>query len=820
MRISLIWLMLVMMALTLIMHAALPRVVHIGNVYAHYGSFNIPEHSGELSVPVNNFTLSIPLNSSVPLNATLVFKAGNVSMSREVIINGSTIVNLPVSLPFGSYVASIYVYEGSIALASSNFTLSLVPPSITNISLSTCGVIQSLPATTLYSIGTLNFTVSAVAPLNATIIVSVNSQSQISRFLINDTLQISRVIQLNNYNNTVGIYVVYNGELLASYNSFVIKRTPSITVSYSYGNYTETLANATQVVVSTMHSIHINYAINPQIPGIRSIVTYSNGGEGFTALFSDPGKYLGRVAFMYGSCSIDTIGFSVIAIPPTIKLVPINYTLPVGIASTMDVAISFNQSLIKYVLVRPTGGIGVTVPLINYVLKYPGIMPLNVTPYSIGAGSVSLTYQAVDYGGYTYGPYNSSMIINSTVPSITITGQSITFGEEENLTIHLRFMGRPINSAEIQVLVTKGGEPLISYLGRTNSEGALSLRLMPNSTGIYMVTAKFVSLAPIPIQNTTTFLVQQASPVLHIWINSTHITYGESMLINATLSPASAAGIINLFINNTLFLSRNGTKLSLLFTPPSTGSYIIVAQYLGNTNYSPSITQVVAHVERANCRISLIGVTSIVGSQLNVRGFIKPNITATLEVTVNGSYLDTIRTSGSFSISFMPRLPGNYLINASWQGNPNYNPCYSTEIIKIYKATPIIELKPSLYYGVAGQYMALDVLIRSNVSLPTNAAAILVIKNGNNTIQRALLINNGSIIRLLLNKSMTISLNYLGNEYFGEAQGGPIMINVMPGLMGIPMYSFIVYPLMLLLGILTAIATEKFFLRRRSPSRG
>lgn len=816
MRISLIWLMLVMIAITSTMHASSSRVVHIGSISAHYGSFNILEHSSELIIPVNNFTLSVPLNSSIPLNATLVFKAGNVSISQGVIINGSTTVNLPVSLPFGSYAASVSVHEGSIALASSNFTLSLVPPSIINISLSTCGVVQSLPTTTLYSIGILNFTISTVAPLNTTIIISVNGQPQTLHYLINGTLQISHMVQLSNYNNTVAIYVVYNGESLASYDSFVIRSTPSITVSYSYGNYTGTLSNYTQIVASTMHSIHINYVINPQIPGIRSIVTYSNGEEGVAALFSNPGKYMGRVAFMYGSCSINTISFSVVAVPPLIKLAPINYTLPVGIASTMGIAISFNQSLIKYVLIRPTGGIGVAVPLVNYILKYPGIMPLNATPYSIGAGSISLTYKAVDYGGYTYGPYNSSIIINSTVPSIIINSQPIAFGEKENLTVGLTFMGKPIKSAEIQIIVAKGDKTLINYLGKTNVEGISSLSLTPNSTGIYVVTAKFVSLAPIPIQNSTTFLVQQAAPILHIWLNSTSIMYGESMLINATLSPPLAAGVINLFINNTLFLSRNGTKLSLLFTPPSTGNYMVVAQYLGNTNYSPSRAQAIVHVKKANCHVSLIGATGIVGSPLNVRGFIKPNITATLEVTINGSYLSAVRTSGSFSILFMPRLPGNYLINASWQGNPNYNPCYSTEIIKIYKAMPIIELKPSVYYGIAGQYMTLDIFIRSNTSLPTNAVAVLVIKNGNNTIKKTLFVNNGSAIQLLLNKSMTISLNYLGNEYFGEAQGGPVTINVIPGLGGVPIYSFIVYPIMLLLGLTTAIVAEKFLTKKRS----
>ncbi len=446
-------------------------------------------------------------------------------------------------------------------------------------------------------------------------------------------------------------------------------------------------------------------------------------------------------------------------------------------------SVSFNQSLIKYVLLRTIGGVGVQVSPANYVLRYPGLVPIPVTPYSIGAGSISLSYSAMDYAGHEYGPFNASMMINSIAPSINIEAPSITYGgEAENLTVILSFMGGyPIRSAGVQVTITKGGQTMLNYVGKTNAEGRLIVEFTPPSTGTYIASAKFVSQSPIPIQNSTVFAVLQARPSLTIKLNSTQAVYGESVLINASLTPNAAAGIISIFVNNTLLTSRNGTSASFLFTPPVAGRYLIIAQYSGNQNYMPAESQEALIVGKATCSIRLEGVSGTVGEPPAFAGSISPPTpSATIMAEINGTSLGSIQASPYFSLEFTPPLPGRYVANFSWSGNSNFNPCWATELIKVLKAVPSVELIPSTYYGVAGGLVTVDVIIKSNASLPTNSSAVLELSSGGVDHRIPIAVTNGTQIRLTLNGSTSIYLYYLGNEYYVEGVGGPIEINAIP----------------------------------------
>ena len=771
-----------------------------------------------VSTPLNYFTLLVNasiVNSTEPINESAVLSViiGNVysySTSLNLTVGSYELVNVPVySIPYGNY--SI-----NITLSIMNFTVSRVyrlimyKPIIVNAYLTQCGLTTLLGNNSMitipYSSPMLNFVLYSAEPIELNLINQIGNTHSSYNITINGEYVFQEPLIF--INGTVTAQLTFNEQAYSIYRFQVNSVKPWYSINVTYGSASLMVINGSSIPVVVGHSIafHGLYLSN-----LTMQVIINNQVIGSSFFITNTGSYNAQALFTYGSCVVGLINFNINAYQPTPLITSPNSTVPLGVESKVIININVPTPIIREELYVsplspqfPVSISGSPVFLsgngestVNLLALQPGPMPLNVSLIMI------------DYGGYSY-YYSTIILLNVLKPTMSIIPGllNITYGELAIMLINLKAEGYGIVNQTLQYQITLNGADIASGLISTNSSGYALLSFKPNDTGIYIVYVTYSPSQSFSITSQAKVIVEPAKVNISYLVNST-IIYGDSSIVVVNLNPRITASVY-LYLNKS-FIGYinviNGTGYTYI-KPTEAGYFNLTIYYPGSRNYLPSVAEASLMVLKAPCKIIMkINGSLIVGDKLLVSG----NITAPASqilIYVNNSLMIVHVGNGEFRGSYLPLYPGSYNITAYWPGNNNYLSCTFNELVNVAKANPRVMVKVLNNGTIAsGSPLSLLILINANSNLPTNASALILVNSSGSIRSISTMVSNETVLRITTNRAgpWIIYIRYLGNKWLSEAYVGPIVIYVTLGIFGIPWYTFAIYALAIIMGLIISL---------------
>ncbi|MEM3699759.1 MAG: PKD domain-containing protein [Candidatus Bathyarchaeia archaeon] len=186
----------------------------------------------------------------------------------------------------------------------------------------------------------------------------------------------------------------------------------------------------------------------------------------------------------------------------------------------------------------------------------------------------------------------------------------------------------------------------------------------------------------------------KGASVIALQLNPATIQYGQSIIINGTLTPPREGVNVTVRVNGTVLatvLTGDMGNFTITWKPDKAGTYLIEASWPGDAETAPSADEKILIVSKAVSSITLnVSPSTVsVGENVIISGVLSPEeIGAHVNVTVrvNGTVLATVLTGdmGNFTITWKPDKAGTYLIEASWPGDANSLPCSSGQrLVKV-----------------------------------------------------------------------------------------------------------------------------------------
>ena len=147
--------------------------------------------------------------------------------------------------------------------------------------------------------------------------------------------------------------------------------------------------------------------------------------------------------------------------------------------------------------------------------------------------------------------------------------------------------------------------------------------------------------------NSSTFKVTSTGTNFNVIANSTEITYGESIDITQTL-PADATGNVTYRFANGTVINVVGVNESFVLSGLDAGSYVIYANYSGDSNYASALDSVTIVVNKAINNV-VVSAKSVICPD-NVTINVKADIDGIYIVSVGGNDLEVNVVNGKGSI--------------------------------------------------------------------------------------------------------------------------------------------------------------------------
>ncbi|ABW01930.1 Ig-like domain repeat protein [Caldivirga maquilingensis] len=771
-----------------------------------------------VSTPLNYFTLLINasiINSTEPINEStmLSIRIGNV-YSYSTLLNltaGSyQLVNVPVySLPYGNY--SINVTLSVMNFTTSRFyNLIMYKPTIVNAYLTQCGLTTS-PSNNSeviipYSSPILNLILYSAEPVKLNLVSNMGGVYSSYNVTINGKYVFREPLTF--MNGTVSAQLAFNGQAYSTYMFQVNSVRPWYSINVTYGSASLRVTNGSSIPVVTGHSVNF---YSSYLSNLTMETMINNQVTGNSFLIVDTGSYNAQVVFMYGSCTVGLVKFSINAYEPVPLITSPNSTVPLGVNSRIVFNVNVPAPIVNEkvyisplspqfpvsitgspVALRGNGGFEV-----GLLALQPGPMPLNVSLIM------------VDYGGYSY-YYSTIILLNVLKPTMSITPEllNITYGELASMLVNLTAEGYGIVNQTLQYQVTLNGVNVALGSITTNSSGYASLTFKPNDTGVYVVYVTYSPSQSFSITSQAKVIVAPAKVNISYLVNST-IVYGDSLTVMVNLNPGITASVY-LYLNKS-FIGYinviNGTGYTHV-KPNEAGYFNLTIYYPGSRNYLPSVAEASLMVLKAPCTIRMsINGSFIVGSELSISG----NVTAPISqipIYVNKSLIIAYVTNGKFQESYKPPYPGLYNITVYWPGNNNYLSCGLNEFVKVIKANPRVSIRVLNNGTIAsGSSIIMLILIKVNNNLPTRANASILVNSSGRVRSINTVVSNETVLRIVTDKAgpWIIYVKYLGNEWLNDAYVGPIVVYVVSGVFGIPWYIFTIYALAIIMGLIISL---------------
>ncbi|RLI36803.1 hypothetical protein DRO66_04955 [Candidatus Bathyarchaeota archaeon] len=223
----------------------------------------------------------------------------------------------------------------------------------------------------------------------------------------------------------------------------------------------------------------------------------------------------------------------------------------------------------------------------TYTGEIPG-QPLGTTVlYKVEARD-NAGNKAVEEGSYL-NKYQSQ-ISSSLSASQIISGESITVEGSIN---------PPQVDADIVIQYSNPLDEVVSQTVKTGSLGNFSDTFTPDIGGVWSITASWSgNQVYAGSSNTTLLTVDKVTMILNIALDKQGMTFGDTLEITGSLSPAVANAIIKLYLSDPegavrtelVQASAQGTY-SFKFTPDSKGSWTITATFSGDSSHKAASSQ-------------------------------------------------------------------------------------------------------------------------------------------------------------------------------------------------------------------------------------
>ncbi|WP_409199508.1 Ig-like domain repeat protein [Methanobrevibacter sp. DSM 116169] len=182
---------------------------------------------------------------------------------------------------------------------------------------------------------------------------------------------------------------------------------------------------------------------------------------------------------------------------------------------------------------------------------------------------------------------------------------------------------------------------------------------------------------------------------INLDINTSNITYGDSVKVNITITP-NTSGNVTIFINGT----NNGTydlnngKYQHILNNLDVGKYNITVVYNGNDNYSKANKTVILVVNKKDTEINITVDNITYGDSLEINYNLTDGATGNITITIpETGFEKTYNLTDTIQIP--TQSAGNYTITISYNGDKNHKQTINTTKYTINKATPTIQANTS-----------------------------------------------------------------------------------------------------------------------------
>ncbi len=314
------------------------------------------------------------------------------------------------------------------------------------------------------------------------------------------------------------------------------------------------------------------------------------------------------------------------------------------------------------------------------------------TTSSLSAGSHPITAQYS--GDSTYGPSTSNVVnqqVNKLDRTITLDvspAGSSTYGDTVTITATLTPPDEATSVTFYDGTTVLGTAPVV---GNTATFSSSTLQ-----AGSYLFigetaeTANYFPATSAPVAHT----VNKAPRSIALTVSPSPSTYGDSVTLTATLSPAAEAATVEFYDGAVLLGSSPVVSGSASFTTSAfnAGTHILTASTSETTNYLGATSAPASHlVNKASPVFSnltsptiVVGTASVTVSGTISAGSVIPtgNVTITVAAT---AYVAAIDGSGNFSVSVATGslAVGTHPIAFSYAGDANFNPASGSSTLTV-----------------------------------------------------------------------------------------------------------------------------------------
>ncbi|MDL2270670.1 Ig-like domain repeat protein, partial [Methanobrevibacter sp. OttesenSCG-928-I08] len=403
--------------------------------------------------------------------------------------------------------------------------------------------------------------------------------------------------------------------------------------------------------------------------------------------------------------------------------------------------------------------------------KATGIVTIDINGnkknITLNMGTGSAIYEDLGEGTYTahahyIGDKNYNEAFNSTNFNVTrlsttlnITIMNITYDDILLIGISLKnIYGTGIDGL-VNITFSNGYSELVNVVG-----GEASI-LGPNlDAGNYTITATYDGNYYFDSSKDSanfTVLMKNSTLIINVEVNE-----DRDAVITFYTNP-KATGFLNVTIggrNYTVQLS--GSVNVLIVEKLDANNYTVYAKYYGNNNFNPTTNSSNFTVNKSNTNLNIV----LNIQEGNVIVIVTTHHAATGNVTIdiNGSEETIVLVNGRGQTTFYNLNPGNYILNANYTGDKNYNSILNSTTFEIAKLNTNLTIKVSdIIYG---DILNIIITLKDSNGEGLNGLVNITFSNGISIIKEVvegiLVIND-----IKLNASdYNVSVSYNGTEYY------------------------------------------------------
>ena len=485
----------------------------------------------------------------------------------------------------------------------------------------------------------------------------------------------------------------------------------SVTAVYSGdANFNGATSAAVSQLATTTTATAVSADLSNSIYGqaVRLTAAVTPAPTGGTVQFLDGSTTLGTVALQGGaaSLSVSTLSVGSHAISAMYSGDGAGYlgstsaviTETVSKASTSAaLAVSPNpatagQAVTLAAAVSPASATG-TVQFLDGATVL-GAVPVSngaatLSTSGLGAGSHSLT--AVYSGDATNSPSTSAVValnVSKAATSATLAASPnpATVGQAVTLTAAIS----PAGAGTVQFL---DGATILGTVPVNN--GAASLSTSTLGAGSHSLTAVYSGDATnSPSTSAVVALsVSKAATSATLAASPNPATVGQSVTLNAAVSPAGATGTVQFLDGGTLLGAVPVTNGAASFsTSFAAGSHSLTAIYSGDAANLPSSSVVFTEiVNKAASTASIVSSLnpSVSGHAVTFIAQVTPAATGTVQFKDGVSLLGTVTVSGgAAALAVSSLLVGSHSITAIYSGDTNYTGSASAALTQTVTPAP------------------------------------------------------------------------------------------------------------------------------------